>query len=239
MKSKIILSLVMAAAVSLGATALPTNANFNATAASNGNAFKMGTVALAGPYGEAQAINMDTIFKASNMGVDKIATKSASITIKGSLPVVLSTETITNTGYTIDGKSGPEKVSKLNNVAIPVGVVSTYWRHYKMAITVSVNRCATNTIDTVYSRSGEFDSVFDTIQGTNHTGSLPTKGLNELLGLLGTLNPGDTVTIKTQTVLNQTAGDGNGNPVTLTQAQINSFQDKTFGADLTIIATEK
>jgi len=239
MKSKIVLSLVMAAAVSLGATALPTNANFNATAASTGNTFTMGTVALAGVYGSGQAINMGQIFTASNMGVDKVATKSASITVKGSLPVVLSTETVTNTAYTVDGKNGPKQISKLTNIAIPNGVVGTYWRHYKMAITASVHRYATNTITTVYSREGKLDSVFDTIQGTAHDGDTSTIGLNELLGLLGTVNPGDVVTIKTETVLNQTAGDGHGKPVTLTQAQINSFQGQTFGADLTIVATEK
>lgn len=241
MKSKIVLSLVMAAAVTLGATAMSTNANFNATAVSNGNVFTMGTVALAGPTGQGQAINMDTLFKATNMGVDKVATKTASITIKGSLPVVLSTETMDNTRYTADGKNGPLLITNLRNLTLPQGVVGTYWRHYKMATTVSVNRYADNSVSTVYSRVGEdrFDSIFDTIQGTNHTGSEPTRGLNELLGLLGTLHNGDVVTIKTEMVLRQTAGDGHGIPVTLTQAEINAFQGKTFAADLTIVATEQ
>jgi predicted ribosomally synthesized peptide with SipW-like signal peptide len=244
MKRKMILSLVMAAAVTLGASGMATNANFNATAVSNGNIFKMGTVALAGPTGEGQAINMDTLFYATNMGVDKVATKSTSITIKGSLPVVLSTDTITNPNYTDNGKNGPTLITNLRDVVVPPttgpdAVISTYWRYYKMAITVSVNRYADNTVDTFTSRNGEFDSIFDTIQGTWHDGSTPTKGLNELLGCLGTLHNGDIVTITTQTKLVQTAGDGNGIPVTLTQAEINAFQGKTFSAGLTIVATEQ
>ena len=245
MRSKIILSLVMAATVTLGATAMATNANFTATATSNGNIITMGTVALAGPTGQGQAINMGPLFQATNMGVDKVATKATSITIKGSLPVMLSTETIVNPVFQEDGKQGPRLITKLNNLVVPPttgtgAVVGTYWRHYKMAIRVEVTRAATKLVDVYDSApANAFDAIFDTIQGTTHTGMPNTTGLNELLRSAGTLHNGDIVKITTQTVLNQTAGDGHGNPVTLTQEEINAFQGKTFGADFNIVATEQ
>ena len=241
MKSKSILSLVMAAAVTLGGAAIATNANFNATATSNGNTITMGTVQLgninSGEVG--QTINMDTLFNVSNLGtLTDPVTQSRKIVIRGSLPVTLSLGTYTN------------NENRVFEAANPSGLMPTWWRHFKSNIVVSVTRAANGRIDSYTSRpdtlTDGFDSIFDTIEGATHNPTTEnTTGLNSMLSLLGTLYPGDIVTITTKNKFAQTAyytqmADKtwvNG-PYTLTQDEVNAFQGKSLYVNLKLVATE-
>lgn len=234
MKSKIILSLVMAAAVTLGATAMSTNANYTAIAVSNGNAITMGTVQIGNDSGQVgQTINMNTLFNVKNLGtLTEPVTESRSIIVKGSLPVKLSMAAMTPT-----------------DTAVPTGVMSTWWRHYKSNVVVSVKR-TNGTTDAYSSRpdtvTGGFDSMFDTIVGTAHTPAIDnTTGISALLTNLGTLHTGDVVTITTKNKFSQTAyytkkADGTviDGDYTLTQNEVNAFQGKSLYINLNIVATE-
>lgn len=239
MKSKIILSLVMAATVTLGATAMSTNANFNAVATSNTNTITMGTVQLvnvnSGQVG--QTINMDTLFNVTNLGtLTDPVTESRSIRISGSLPVKLSLGTYQDT-------------NKVFQLAAPSGVIPTWWRHYKTNALVSVVR-ADGTTDSYESRpvtvAGGFDSIFDTIEGTTHDPATDnTTGISALLNNLGTLHAGDVVTITTKTKFDQTAyytkmadGTAVNGYYTLTQDEVNAFQGQSLFVNLKLVATE-
>lgn len=267
MKNKTLLSLITAAAVTLGGATMWTNARFNAVANSNGNNITMGKVELhSNTTGqEGKTLDMGAIFKASGLGVDEVSTNSSTLVVKGNLPVKLSTVTVDNPDFSKypSGMHGPALFTKLTSYAEPTGVIGTWWRHYKMAISITVNRYSNNSTETFYSRVGDgYDSIFDTIQGTAHDGAPATTGLNELLGKLETLHPGDVVTITTNTkfvdsayytgetnLLPQNTVDitkelpGTYNPsthlYTLSQDEVNAFQGKTLSADFSIVATEQ
>lgn len=242
MKSKMILSLVMATAVTLGGATIATNANFNATAVSNGNTVTMGTVRVLNTgIAEGQSITMDTLFNASNLGTLNTVSKSTTLVNSGTLPITLSML--------------PRTAA---NTTIPTGVISSYFRHYKMAVSMQVTRKDGTAETKIYSRVGDpqlgsFDAIFDTIDGEqNHIGSAQTTGIKPMLASLGILNPGDKVTIQTDVRFDQTAYytynaaehiNAGGPPridgmYTLTQDEVNAFQGKTLKANLTIVATE-
>jgi len=241
MKKKALLSLIMAAAITLGGAAMATNANFNAVAHSNGNIVKMGTVRLLVPgVAEGQTINLSGLFTATNMGTSKTPmVKETTIVNSGTLPVTLSMDKRT-----------------AENTIVPTGVISTYYRHYKMAVSMQLIRNGVPQ-STIWSRTddpqlGHYDAIFDTIDGeTNHIGSAQTTGIDPMLKSLGVLQPGDKVTIKTYVRFDQTAWyttnavEHTGQPAridgwyTLTQNEVNAFQGKTLAVNLTIVATEK
>jgi len=116
-----------------------------------------------------------------------------------------------------------------------------------MATDITVSR-AGNQIKEV---GQPFDSFFDTLNGTKHTGLDDTKGINTLLDSLGTLEPGDVVTITTNIKFVRTTYytslptdvDGEGtyanNLYTLSQKEENAFQGQTLGVNLKIVATEQ
>ncbi|HEY5560221.1 MAG TPA: hypothetical protein VIK72_00440 [Clostridiaceae bacterium] len=229
MKSKSILSLVMAAAVTLGGAAIATNANFNATATSNGNTITMGTVRVLNTgIAEGQSITMDTLFDASNLGTLNTVSKSTTLVNSGTLPITLSMLPRTKTGTTV-----------------PSDVISTYYRHYKMAVSMQVTRKDGIVNTMIHSRVGDsqlgsFDAIFDTIDGEiNHIGSAQTTGIKPMLESIGTLYPGDKVTIGTDVRFDQTAYYTSLNSMyTLTPDEVNAFQGKSLKANLTIVATE-
>ena len=244
MKSKMILGLVMAATVTLGISAMATNANFNATAVSNGNTVTMGTVRLLNPgVQEGQSITMDTLFSTRGLGTqNEISRKTTTIVNSGTLPMMLS--------------MSPRDP---NGTVVPIDVISTYYRHYKMAVTMELFRAGMNTPErTIQSRVGDpmlgnFDAIFDTIDGEkNHIGSAQTTGISPMLASLGNLQAGDKVIITTQVRFDQAAyytsnareNIANGGPAridgmySLTQDQVNAFQGKELKANLTIVATE-
>ena len=200
----------------------------------------MGTVQLgnlrSGQVG--QAINMDTLFNVSNLGtLTDPVTNSNSIVIRGTLPVTLSLG-----GYA-------DNSNRVFQASIPSGVLATWYRHYKSNVTVTVRR-TNNTTDSYTSRpdaiTGGFDSIFDSIEGTAHTPATDnTTGISALLTDLGTLHPGDVVTITTKTKFAQTAyytKDANNKPIngdyTLTQDEVNAFQGKSLAINLKLVATE-
>jgi predicted ribosomally synthesized peptide with SipW-like signal peptide len=246
MKSKFILSLLLAACVTLSAAAMVTNANFTAVATSNGNTITMGTVQLGNDQGQVgKSIEMGTLFSIPNLASTTTTpvTTTRSIAIKGTLPVKLSLGTYADNANKVDDVT-----------AFPTNVISTWWKHYKSNVLVSVAR-TNGTTDSYTSRpdsvQGGFDSIFDTIEGTAHNPSTEnTTGISELLGDLGTLNPGDVVTITTKTEFFQTAYyttkapelDGpayvNG-PYTLTQSQLDAFQGQKLAINLKLVATEQ
>lgn len=245
MKKKMIIGLILVTVLAIGATVFATNANFTAVSNSIQNTFKMGTVAMQSDNGQVgQTIDMGTIFDESNAGtLEAGVVKTKNIAIRGSLPVTLSLG-----GLLADGSIAP------TNVAAPEGVISTWWRHYKMKLEVIVTR-NNSVIKDVQSRpdsvSEGFDSIFDTIVGTTHTPATDnTTGLNTLLSQLGTLLPGDLVTIKTttkfvQTAYYTTAAREHGGPdarvdgnYTLTQDEVNAFQGKGLYINLSLVATE-
>lgn len=237
MKSKIILSLIMAAAVSMSAATLVTNANFTAKATSNGNTITMGTVQIGNDKGEVgSSIDIGTLFNISNLGSQSnVVTTTRQFTIQGTLPVKLSLATFEDT------------MRVVKSVA-PAGVISTWWRHYKSNILVSVKR--TDGSESSYtsrpdSVKGGFDSIFDTIEGTTHTPATDnTTGLSTLLDKLGVLNPGDVVTITTKTKFERTTFynytiDPINGLYTLTQDELNAFQGKSLTIDIKLVATEQ
>ena len=244
MKSKIILSLVMAATVTLGATAMSTNANFNATAVSSGNVMTMGTVQLQrGGEQAGQAIQMDKLFSGSNMGFNKEVTTTAAINIRGSLPVALSANVLgvklpSNEAYTSAGFVG-----NITNHFLTINPDARWWRQYKMAIKVVVTRDGSPILQRVSRETPDgYDSFFDTINGTTHNGAPNTKGISELLGSLGTLKNGDVVTITTKMKLISDLYDGHGVLISthpsLSNDEQNIFQGESIGADIKLIATE-
>lgn len=246
MKSKIVLSLVMAAAVTLGATAMTTNANFNATAVSAGNVMTMGTVQLQhGGELAAQTIQMDRLFNGSNMGFNKEVTTTASINIRGSLPVVLSANILSaklpsNEIYNPTTKSFQ---GQLTDNFTGIDINARWWRQYKMAITVVVTRNGVPILQRVSRETPDgYDSYFDTLNGTLHDGAPATKGISALLGSLGTLSPGDVVTLTTKTKLISALEDGHGVIIaahsSLSNEEQNMFQGESIGADIKLVATE-
>jgi hypothetical protein len=248
MKNKIVLSLVMAAAVTLGGATMLTNANFNATATSTGNMFKLGNVALLSPgVAVGQSIEMGSLFNVTNAGTGKEMVSSKQIVIAGNLPVKLSLgDLIYNDKHKSDPRE-PEYIVNPNNCTMPQGVISTWWRHYKMATDIQVYRGES----WVAGASQDYDSFFDTLNGAGHTGKADTKGLDALLKSLGTLQPGDVVTIKTKIKFDQTtyyttdATEHNNSTgridgdYTLTQDEVNAFQGKVLGVNLKLVATEQ
>lgn len=228
MKKKALLSLIMAAAITLGGAAMATNANFNAVAHSNGNIVKMGTVRLLVPgVAEGQTINLSGLFTATNMGPgQERMEKETTIVNSGTLPVTLSMEDLT-----------------AENTVVPTGVISTYYRHYKMAVSMQLTRNGVPQ-STIWSRNdaelGHYDAIFDTINGEyKHIGCAQTTGIKDMLQSLGVLQPGDKVTIKTYVRFDQTAYYSNLNSTyTLTQDEVNAFQGKTLAVNLKIVATE-
>ena len=211
MKSKMILSVVMAAAITLSGAAMATNANFNAQAASNGNTITMGTVQLQnftnGQMG--QSINMDKLFNVSNLGTQNASLPNISkIIIKGSLPVTLSL-----------GKYDDNKLYQIADG--PDGVVANWGNYYKSYVTIDVLRPDTKTPVTY--NTGCYYSIFDTIGGNG------CNSINTLLGKFGTLHNGDIVTITTTTKFDETG---------LTQDQINAFQGTLLSVNLKLVATE-
>lgn len=251
MKNKAILSLVMAAAVTLGGAAMATNANFNATAVSNGNEIIMGRVQLESDNGQyGQSIDMGKLFSVNKLGtLTAPVSQTKTIYIRGDFPVTLSLgDLVQNPQYT-QGGSEPQYVVSPQNIAQPTGVISTWWRHYKMATDIKVydkdNKLAKNVAQ-------GFDSFFDTINGTKHNGLPNTKGINDLLTEIGPVDPGSKVVITTTNKFDQTAyytynakeNIAKGGPAridgdyTLTQDQVNAFQGQRLGINLRIIATE-
>jgi hypothetical protein len=248
MKSKIVLSLVMVAAVTLGATAMATNANFTATATSSGNVMTMGTVQLQrGGEQAAQAIQMDKLFNGSNMGFNKEVTTTASINIRGSLPVVLSANILSarlpsNETYT--GENGFE--GNLTTAFQGINTDARWWRQYKMAITAVVTRNGVPILQRV-SRNDkiahDYDSYFDTLNGEGHGGGdTATTGISALLTSLGTLKPGDVVTLTTKMKLISDLENGHGVIITghptLSNEEQNMFQGESIGVDIKLVATQ-
>lgn len=217
MKSKMILSVVMAAAITLSGAAMATNANFNAQAASNSNTITMGTVQLQnGINGQiGQSISMDTLFNVSNLGtLTDPVTNTASITIQGSLPVTLSL-----------GKYKDNNLYEITHA--PVGVVTNWGDYYKSNVVITVKKLATSTKQSYSFNCGTdtkgFTSIFDTIGGPG------LNSINALLAGLGTLDHGDIVTITTNTKFDETG---------LNQDQVNAFQGTLLSVNLKLVATE-
>lgn len=248
MKFKSILGLAMAAVITLSGATMLTNANFNATASSNGNAFTMGTVKLQrGAEQAAQSIQMDKLFNGTGMGLDEEKVTPASIKIAGDFPVVLSANIKSvsmpyNEQYNFTARKfeGP-----LTDAFAAINSDAKWWRQYKLAVTATVTPINGET-RTITSRPIDvnegYDSFFDTLNGEpNHEGIADTKGISQVLAELGTLQPGDVVTITTKMKLVSAFYDDHGVELTLTTDDKNKlqnyFQGQTLGANIEIVAT--
>ena len=217
MKSKMILSVVMAAAITLSGAAMATNANFNAQAASIGNTVTMGTVQLQNATNgvTGQNISMDTLFNVSNLGTltDPVE-NTAKIVIQGSLPVTLSL-----------GKYDDKLLYQIGDG--PDGVVANWANYYKSNVVITVKKLANSTTQRYASNcdtdNDGFTSIFDTIAGNG------SNSINTLLAKLGSLHHGDVVTITTKTKFDQAC---------LTQDQVNAFQGTFLSVNLKLVATE-
>ena len=251
MKNRFLMSLLLAACVSLSAASVVSNANFTAVASANGNVFTMGTVALQSNGQSGQAINMDKLFSSSKNKFDQVSTTTAQLLIKGDLPVTLSAAV---TGATLPSRGDEHEIYNLatksfsgfltDYFANNVNVKARWWRQYKMAISATVTRpggSSTTVTSRELTSAGEngFDSFFDTLSGTTHAGSANTVGISSLFSQLGTLNPGDLVTITTQIKLVSELKDDGGVTIgILNPEQQNIFQGLSLGADVNIIATQ-
>jgi len=242
MKSKFVLSLILTACISLSAATMVTNANFTAVATANNNVFTMGTVQLQNTAGQTgQSILMDKLFDVSGIGFDQVGTTTAKITIQGSFPVKLSANILGSSlpwdevYTTANGFQG-----SLTNYFKDINLDARWWRQYKLAITAVATKGDSVVKSVSRENTDGYDSFFDTLSGTSHTGSANTTGLSGVLAGLGTLQPGTVVTITTQMQLISALYDSHDNQIdTLSNDQQNIFQGLSLGANVNIIATQE
>lgn len=236
MRSKLIPSLALAAAVSLSGAALFTNANFTAVATSPNNVFSTGTVALEGNGQTGQSIALDSLFDVTNAKPDTTYHKTTTITIRGTLPVVLTAKPDAGS-LALSKDNDAQYAQTLAQAFAQTSSDASWLRQFQGAILVVASRNGSARKTQVASRN--FDAThWDT---DLYDLSSAWQKTTTLFRDLGELQPGDVVTIQTAVRLSTDFKDAQSNNIgngVLPQNLQDLFQGVTLKAGITFTATQ-